>query len=239
MPVTSGELNECVTHRLSCCQFNHVLIVADAKRALALLERVQQRVSTNEGGNGVASQVQTDLDLLTSLLQNPVLRNILKLEDSLEELNQHLVHHPSLLPSDFDIDKAGTLVVNQNILHTHRSGSAKTKEGKASPALSNSSSSKQSTLSPETKKKDVARTGAAFQQSILQAAAKREIIAIQVIEDAFTEHVFESKLPFSSLSVAINVPWKIEMGQKRSCREARLRKVSYQADWIKIFWVVL
>jgi hypothetical protein len=130
----------------------------------------------------VASQVQTDLDLLTSLLQNPVLRNILKLEDSLEELNQHLVHHPSLLPSDFDIDKTGTLVVNQNILQTHRT-SFKTKGGKSSPALSNTSSSKQSTLStvsPETHKRDVAKTGAAFQQSVLQAAAKREIIAIQV-----------------------------------------------------------
>ncbi len=145
------------------------------------MERVQQRVSNNDVGNGTESQVQTDLELLTSLLQNPVLRNILKLEDSLEELNQHLVHHPSLLPSDFDIDKAGTLVVNQNILQTHRPGSNKTKEGKSSPAFSNTSSSKQSTLSPETIKKDVAKTGAAFQQSILQAAAKREIIKIQVI----------------------------------------------------------
>ncbi|XP_046646627.1 multiple PDZ domain protein-like isoform X7 [Daphnia pulicaria] len=154
-------------------------VTSDAKRALALLERVQQKVTNNEAGNGVASQVQTDLDLLTSLLQNPVLRNILKLEDSLEELNQHLMHHPSLLPSDFDIDKSGTLVVNQNILQTNRS-SFKTKGGKSSPSLSNTSSSKLSTVSPETHKRDVAKTGAAFQQSILQAAAKREIIAIQL-----------------------------------------------------------
>ncbi|XP_046458555.1 multiple PDZ domain protein-like isoform X4 [Daphnia pulex] len=154
-------------------------VTSDAKRALALLERVQQKVTNNDAGNGVASQVQTDLDLLTSLLQNPVLRNILKLEDSLEELNQHLMHHPSLLPSDFDIDKSGTLVVNQNILQTNRS-SFKTKGGKSSPSLSNTSSSKQSTVSPETHKRDVAKTGAAFQQSILQAAAKREIIAIQL-----------------------------------------------------------
>ena len=156
-----------------------LLSSADAKRALALLERVQQKVTNNDAGNGVASQVQTDLDLLTSLLQNPVLRNILKLEDSLEELNQHLMHHPSLLPSDFDIDKSGTLVVNQNILQTNRS-SFKTKGGKSSPALSNTSSSKQLTVSPENHKREVAKTGAAFQQSILQAAAKREIIAIQV-----------------------------------------------------------
>ncbi|XP_059351860.1 multiple PDZ domain protein-like isoform X2 [Daphnia carinata] len=155
-------------------------VTSDAKRALALLERVQQRVAANDEGNGVASQVQADLDLLTSLLQNPVLRNILKLEDSLEELNQHLVHHPSLLPSDFDIDKTGTLVVNQNILQTHRRISSKTKGGKSSPALSNASSSKQSTVSPETHKREVAKTAAAFQQSILQAAAKREIIAIQL-----------------------------------------------------------
>ncbi len=157
---------------------------ADAKRALALLERVQQKVTNNDAGNGVASQVQTDLDLLTSLLQNPVLRNILKLEDSLEELNQHLMHHPSLLPSDFDIDKSGTLVVNQNILQTNHS-SFKTKGGMSSPALSNTSSSKQSTVSPETHKRDVAKNGATFQQSIMQAAAKREIIAIQVKKNIY------------------------------------------------------
>ena len=145
----------------------------------------------------MASQVQTDLDLLTSLLQNPVLRNILKLEDSLEELNQHLVHHPSLLPSDFDIDKTGTLVVNQNILQTHRT-SFKTKGGKSSPALSNTSSSKQSTLSPkETHKRDVAKTGVAFQQSVLQAAAKREIIAIQVKKKNFCLHPVSHASPKS------------------------------------------
>lgn len=179
MPVTSGEYIQILWLKLAKFIFK-LSFHLDAKRALALLERVQQRVSTNDVGNGTASQVQTDLDLLTSLLQNPVLRNILKLEDSLEELNQHLVHHPSLLPSDFDIDKSGMLVVNQNIMQTHRAGSTKTKEGKSSPALSNTSSSKQSTISPETQKKDVAKTGAAFQQSILQAAAKREIIHIQV-----------------------------------------------------------
>lgn len=141
---------------------------------------MQQRVTNNDEGNGVAPQVQTDLNLLTNLLQSPVLRNILKLEDSLEELNQHLIHHPSLLPSDFDIDKTGNLVINQNIMHSHRAGSVKTKGGKASPALSHHSSSKQSTKSPEVSKKDVAITGTAFQQSILQAAAQREIIAIKV-----------------------------------------------------------
>ena len=67
--------------------FNLLLLFSDAKRALALLERVQQKVNSNNGVDGnnsrssLASQVQLDLDLLMNLLQNPVLKGILELED--------------------------------------------------------------------------------------------------------------------------------------------------------------
>lgn len=202
-------------------------MTVDAKRALALLERVQQRVATNDEGNGVASQVQADLDLLTSLLQNPVLRNILKLEDSLEELNQHLVHHPSLLPSDFDIDKTGTLVVNQNILQTHRRISSKTKGGKSSPALSNASSSKQSTVSPETHKREVDKTAAEFQQSILQAAAKREIIAIQV-KTRYTKRTFSCILTSRSPIRQLKSLLKVRVPPLRALCRGVARKYSYK-----------
>lgn len=131
-------------------------------------------MTNGNGGNSLASQVQTDLELLTNLLNNPVLRNILKLEDSLQELNTHLHHHPSLLPTDFDIDKSGQLVLNANVLPSAQAQTGKGKDGK----LGSPSSTKQ--LFAPSEKKDTNRPPTALHQAIVQAAGKREIICIQV-----------------------------------------------------------
>lgn len=146
----------------------------DAKRALALLERVQQKVAHENGTSqdGVAPQVMMDLELLMGLLQNPVLCGILKLEDSLEELNRHLTHHPSLLPSDFDIDTSGQLVLGADVLSI-----APNTGGKLS---SESSPSKLSASSPDTCPKELAPPKLGVHQSFQLASAKREIISIQV-----------------------------------------------------------
>lgn len=145
-------------------------LVADANKALGLLEQVQKKVTNGNGENGLASQVQTDLELLTNLLNNPVLRNILKLEDSLQELNGHLQHHPSLLPSDFDIDGSGQLVLNANLSPSIQSG-----KGKAAKPGSPSG-----TKQPASSEKRDARPAAAFHQSVVHAAGKRDVIHIQV-----------------------------------------------------------
>ena len=123
----------------------------------------------------MASQVQTDLELLTNLLNNPVLRNILKLEDSLDELNGHLQHHPSLLPTDFDIDKSGQLVLNANILPSIQATSAKGKEGQ----FGSPNSTKKPATAAQSEKRET-KPSAAFHQAIQQAAGKRDIIYIQV-----------------------------------------------------------
>lgn len=129
--------------------------------------------STGDSRNSVASQVRLDLELLTGLLQNPVLRGILQLEDSLLELNQHLTHHPSLLPTDFDIDSSGQLVLNPDAVPFGQSNGASKESSKLSSTL---------TSSPEILKKDHAPKLAVHQSFQLALAQnKREIISIQVM----------------------------------------------------------
>ena len=167
--------------------FNLLLLFSDAKRALTLLERVQQKVNSNNGVDGnnsrssLASQVQLDLDLLMNLLQNPVLKGILELEDSLVELDGHLASHPSLLPTDFDIDKTGQLVLNANIVPTLQTGKGSKGEKESLAVTKTSISSHQpSAISPQLGKKEMLQSSS-IQPQLLQAAAKREIISIQVL----------------------------------------------------------
>lgn len=56
-------------------------------------------------------QVHTTQDIksLISLLEDPVFRSIVTVQDSLNELNSQLGQHPSILPGDFDINISGQL----------------------------------------------------------------------------------------------------------------------------------
>ncbi|XP_018046332.1 PREDICTED: uncharacterized protein LOC108685842 isoform X2 [Atta colombica] len=81
---------------------------ADISTALHLLEHVQERV---EDCDDPKLQMHTSQDLksLISLLEDPVFRSIVTIQDSLIELNTQLTHHPSILPGDFDINISGQL----------------------------------------------------------------------------------------------------------------------------------
>lgn len=50
-----------------------------------------------------------DLKALISLLEDPVFRSIVTIQDSLTDLNSQLGQHPSILPGDFDINLGGQL----------------------------------------------------------------------------------------------------------------------------------
>ena len=56
-------------------------------------------------------QMHTNQDIrsLIALLEDPVFRSIVTLQDSLSELNTQLGQHPSILPGDFDIRLSGQL----------------------------------------------------------------------------------------------------------------------------------
>ncbi|KAF7389862.1 patj homolog [Vespa mandarinia] len=81
---------------------------ADISTALHLLEHVQERV---EDCDDPKLQMHTTQDLksLISLLEDPVFRSIVTIQDSLLELNSQLGQHPSILPGDFDINISGQL----------------------------------------------------------------------------------------------------------------------------------
>lgn len=83
---------------------------ADISSALQLLEDIKQTVE--ELDDKVQSTTSQDLNLLISVLENPIFRSIVTVQDSLRELNQQLRQHPSILPADFDITSSGELVLN-------------------------------------------------------------------------------------------------------------------------------
>ncbi|XP_014208274.1 uncharacterized protein LOC106639270 [Copidosoma floridanum] len=80
----------------------------DISTALHLLEHVHERV---EDCDDPKLQLHTSQDLqsLISLLEDPVFRSIVTIQDSLAELNNQLAQHPSILPGDFDISLGGQL----------------------------------------------------------------------------------------------------------------------------------
>lgn len=80
--------------------------IADISTALHLLEQVQERV---EDDPKLQMHTSQDLKSLISLLEDPVFRSIVTIQDSLIELNTQLTHHPSILPGDFDINISGQL----------------------------------------------------------------------------------------------------------------------------------
>lgn len=84
---------------------------ADISSALQLLEDIKQTVD-NLNDPKLQNITTQDLNTLISVLENPIFRSIVTVQDSLCELNQQLGQHPSILPVDFDITPAGELAIN-------------------------------------------------------------------------------------------------------------------------------
>ncbi|XP_066584888.1 multiple PDZ domain protein-like [Prorops nasuta] len=80
----------------------------DISTALHLLEHVQERVDDCDDPK-LQMHTSEDLKSLISLLEDPVFRSIVTIQDSLLELNGQLGQHPSILPRDFDINISGQL----------------------------------------------------------------------------------------------------------------------------------
>lgn len=84
---------------------------ADISSALQQIEAVKKAV---EDDPKLQMQTAESLQTILSILQDPVFRNIIHVQDSLSELNAQLQQHPSMLPNDFDINVAGNLVLSVN-----------------------------------------------------------------------------------------------------------------------------
>lgn len=75
------------------------------------LEFIQQAILEANDAN---LQLDTfdDINFLLNVLDDPVFRNLVKIQESLNELNSEIQEHPSILPRDFDISTSGELVLN-------------------------------------------------------------------------------------------------------------------------------
>lgn len=84
---------------------------ADISSALQLLEDIKQTIDDLDDPK-LQTNTSQDLNLLISVLENPIFRSIVTVQDSISELNQQLGQHPSILPVDFDITPSGELAIN-------------------------------------------------------------------------------------------------------------------------------
>lgn len=83
----------------------------DISSALQQIEAIKKSIDESDDPKlqmGTADSLKTILDIL----QDPVFRTIVHVQDSLAELNTQLVQHPSMLPNDFDIDVSGNLILS-------------------------------------------------------------------------------------------------------------------------------
>ncbi|CAL7939330.1 unnamed protein product [Xylocopa violacea] len=86
---------------------------ADVSTALHLLEHIQE----------IQVYTAQDIKSLISLLEDPVFRSIMTIQDSLIELNSQLGQHPSIIPGDFDINISGQLELSVPSTHMQPLGS--------------------------------------------------------------------------------------------------------------------
>ncbi|KAL7024983.1 hypothetical protein ACKWTF_013288 [Chironomus riparius] len=76
------------------------------------LEVIKQAV-IDSGDASLQLDTLEDLNSLLSLLDDPIFRDLIKIQDVILELNGQLQQHPSILPADFDIvPTTGELVLN-------------------------------------------------------------------------------------------------------------------------------
>jgi len=86
---------------------------ADISSALQQIEAVKKSIDESDDPK-LQMQTAESLNTILGILQDPVFRTIVHVQDSLSELNAQLGQHPSMLPNDFDIDVAGNLVLSLN-----------------------------------------------------------------------------------------------------------------------------
>lgn len=83
----------------------------DISGALQQIEAIKKAVDDSDDLKLQANTADS-LKMIIDILQDPVFRSIIQIQDSVAELNNQIQQHPSILPSDFDINASGDLVIN-------------------------------------------------------------------------------------------------------------------------------
>lgn len=83
---------------------------ADISNALKQLEEVKQAIDES-GDTKLQMETAYDLKVVLDILHDPRIRDIVRIQDSIAELNNQIAQHPSILPNDFDISLSGELIL--------------------------------------------------------------------------------------------------------------------------------
>lgn len=84
----------------------------DISNAQQNIEIIKQSV-IDSGDASLQLDTLNDLNSLLNILDDPIFRDLIKIQDVIVELNGQLQQHPSILPADFDIvPTTGELVLN-------------------------------------------------------------------------------------------------------------------------------
>ncbi|XP_050519840.1 multiple PDZ domain protein-like [Daktulosphaira vitifoliae] len=168
-------------------------LYSDMSAALSILTEIKSLV--NESGNEkLKANTNNDLQLLISVFQNPIIKTIASVQDSVAELSCQLQEHPSLLPIDFDISPVtGQLVLSLPSESTLYNSVPEDLDQRV-PKLSNSSSTESSsTTSKESKSfiKDISTNlvpittqsyALEFQKAVEEASKGRKIHNVQLFK---------------------------------------------------------
>lgn len=84
---------------------------SDVSSALQQFEAIKKSIDDSDDPK-LQMSTADDLKLILDVLQDPVFRSIVQIQDSIAELNGQITQHPSILPGDFDITLSGDLVVS-------------------------------------------------------------------------------------------------------------------------------
>ncbi|XP_025414266.1 multiple PDZ domain protein-like isoform X4 [Sipha flava] len=166
-------------------------LYSDMSAALSILTEIKTLVNES-GDDKLKENTNNDLQLLISVFQNPIIKTIASVQDSVSELSCQLQEHPSLLPVDFDISPVtGQLVLSlpsESTLYN----SVPEDLYQTVPKLSNSSSTESSSsISKESKSliKDIATVlppittisyVVEYQKAVDEASRGRKIHNIQL-----------------------------------------------------------
>ena len=84
----------------------------DISTAQSNIEIIKQAV-IDSADTSLQLETLDDLNLLLQILEDPIFRDLIKIQDVLSELNGQLQQHPSILSADFDIvPTTGELIIN-------------------------------------------------------------------------------------------------------------------------------
>lgn len=90
---------------------NILIVSIDISTALHVLRHISDQVK-NLNSVLLHKNIISDIELLISLIEDPVFHDIVVIFDSLNDLNNQFLQHPSILPADFIINSNGQLEVS-------------------------------------------------------------------------------------------------------------------------------